>query len=199
MALDLALGVTWLGGALVQGGRAVSSGEASLALVAALAPSLIAGAIVLGRAPARGAGWREVAAAAPSLALPLLLPLWVPPPARWPALVVVVFGVGAALSCWALLALGRSFAVLAAPRPVVRRGPYRFVRHPLYAGELLMWAAACALLPTAVAVGLVVAAIAALALRIRAEEQVLGRDPMYRAYAAAVPGRLVPRGGYSRS
>lgn len=170
-----------------------------MALAASLAPSLIAGAVVVGRAPARGAGWREIAAAAPSLVLPLLLPLWVPSPAGWPALVVAVFGAGAALSCWALLALGRSFAVLAAPRPIVHRGPYRFVRHPLYAGELLMWTAACALLPAAAALALVVGAVAAVSLRIRAEERVLGRDPAYRRYAEAVRGRLLPRRRYSSS
>ena len=44
---------------------------------------------------------------------------------------------GVALTLWALLALGRAFGIAPADRGLVRRGPYRFVRHPMYAGEWL--------------------------------------------------------------
>lgn len=200
LVADVALALTLAGGALHQGARAWAAGEGTLGLAAALAPSVVAGALVAVRDPARGAGPREVLAALPSLALPLSMPLWVAPPGTWPTPHVVAFAVGALITCWALATLGRSFAVLPAPRRVVAAGPYRLVRHPAYAGELVMWAAACATLRWPVAVPLALAGAAALVVRIRAEERVLGADPAYRAYAATVRGRLVPSpGGALRS
>lgn len=44
---------------------------------------------------------------------------------------------GLAWSLWSLRTLGRSFSVLAQARAVVTSGPYRFVRHPLYFGEIV--------------------------------------------------------------
>lgn len=44
--------------------------------------------------------------------------------------------VGLGFSLWSLRSLGRSFSIIAQARAVVRRGPYRVVRHPLYTGEL---------------------------------------------------------------
>ena len=45
---------------------------------------------------------------------------------------------GLAISVASLLALGRSFGSVAADRGIVARGPYAVVRHPLYAGYLLI-------------------------------------------------------------
>ena len=44
---------------------------------------------------------------------------------------------GSILSTMVLLALGRSFSILPEARKLVVTGPYRFVRHPLYATELI--------------------------------------------------------------
>jgi protein-S-isoprenylcysteine O-methyltransferase Ste14 len=44
---------------------------------------------------------------------------------------------GLTWSLWSLRTLGRSFSVLAQARVVVNSGPYRFVRHPLYLGEII--------------------------------------------------------------
>ena len=44
---------------------------------------------------------------------------------------------GTAWSVWSLRFLGRNVSVLAQARDVVDRGPYRWVRHPLYAGEIV--------------------------------------------------------------
>lgn len=38
---------------------------------------------------------------------------------------------------WAVLHLGRAFSVLPQARDLVTSGPYRFVRHPMYAAELI--------------------------------------------------------------
>ena len=45
--------------------------------------------------------------------------------------------VGMAISVWGIWTLGRSFGVLVAVRTVKVRGPYRFVRHPIYLGYLM--------------------------------------------------------------
>jgi protein-S-isoprenylcysteine O-methyltransferase Ste14 len=44
---------------------------------------------------------------------------------------------GTAWAVWSLRSLGRNLSVLAQARAVADNGPYRFVRHPLYTGELV--------------------------------------------------------------
>jgi protein-S-isoprenylcysteine O-methyltransferase Ste14 len=46
--------------------------------------------------------------------------------------------IGLAICVASFLALGRSFGFVAADRGLVRRGPYAFVRHPIYASYLLL-------------------------------------------------------------
>ena len=47
---------------------------------------------------------------------------------------------GTLISVWGVIYLGRSFGIFVAVRKVVMRGPYRFVRHPIYCGYLFMFA-----------------------------------------------------------
>src|SRR5438874_10827980 len=47
---------------------------------------------------------------------------------------------GYAVAVWSVVCLGRSFALLVSVRTVVRRGPYRYVRHPMYPGYILLYA-----------------------------------------------------------
>jgi len=44
---------------------------------------------------------------------------------------------GVAFAIWGILSLGRSFGIFVAVRSVVLRGPYRFVRHPMYGGYIV--------------------------------------------------------------
>lgn len=44
---------------------------------------------------------------------------------------------GLLLTLWALIALGFSFSIAPEDRGIVMRGPYRFLRHPMYLGEIL--------------------------------------------------------------
>jgi protein-S-isoprenylcysteine O-methyltransferase Ste14 len=45
---------------------------------------------------------------------------------------------GSLVSLWALVSLGKSFGITPADRGLVMRGPYRFIRHPMYSGYLLI-------------------------------------------------------------
>jgi len=50
---------------------------------------------------------------------------------------------GLLFALWAMWSLGASFSIAPAARKLVVRGPYRFIRHPMYAGELLSLCGAC--------------------------------------------------------
>lgn len=102
--------------------------------------------------------------------------------------------VGAALlvDIAAKLALGRSFGLVPADRGLVCSGPYRAVRHPMYAAYLVVQAALVAAHASARNVALYALFVALLAARIALEERVLARDPAWRAYAARTRARLVP-------
>lgn len=114
------------------------------------------------------------------------------PPAIWPVSLEVVFVAGAALAMWTFMSMGKSFSVLPAQRAVVSHGPYRWVRHPAYAGELTM-ILACTLSAPSLASGLVlIAAAPSVALRIHAEERLLSATEAYRRYRERVPVRLFP-------
>ncbi len=76
---------------------------------------------------------------------------------------------------------------------VVATGPYRWVRHPGYAGALLAYLATPVLLDAAWAFVPVVALGVAVGIRTRLEDRALQEDlPGYREYAARVRFRLVP-------
>jgi protein-S-isoprenylcysteine O-methyltransferase Ste14 len=103
---------------------------------------------------------------------------------------VMLFGL--CLQIAAKAVLGRAFGIVAANRGVRQLGPYRFVRHPMYAGYTLAHVGFLLAMPSmfnfaAYAVGLVLQLM-----RIAREEQVLMRDPAYVAFAARVRYRLLP-------
>lgn len=100
---------------------------------------------------------------------------------------------GLVLQVAAKFALSRSFGVVAANRGVKMGGPYRLVRHPMYAGYAMTQIAFLLTNPNAWNATVYGLGLAFQIGRILAEERVLIRDPSYRAFAAVVPYRLVPR------
>jgi protein-S-isoprenylcysteine O-methyltransferase Ste14 len=121
-----------------------------------------------------------------------------PPAARGAGLLMVA--AGGALTAWAVAAhyqaAPRGWALESRPTPgyLLRSGPYRWSRNPMYAGEMTVWAGwALFYASPAVWAGLAVVS-AAFATLVPWEERWLlerfGED--YRAYLADVP-RWVPR------
>lgn len=99
---------------------------------------------------------------------------------------------GLFISVAAKLSLNRRFGVAPANRGVQARGAYAFIRHPMYAGYLLMNGAYLLLNPTLFN-GIVYAIAWSCQLgRIHREETWLRRDPAYREYAKAVRFRVFP-------
>lgn len=96
---------------------------------------------------------------------------------------------GLLLALWAKACLGRSFGIAPADRGLVIGGPYRWLRHPVYAGELVSFGGVWLSAPGAWNAGLLTLITLSLLLRIRAEERVIGG---YGDYAAQVHWRLVP-------
>jgi protein-S-isoprenylcysteine O-methyltransferase Ste14 len=100
---------------------------------------------------------------------------------------------GTLLALWSALALGRSFSLLPQARTLVTSGPYRFVRHPMYAGGLLIALGEVWLRFSPLVLGLNLVFLAAQLVRLRYEEDLLARTfPEYAAYrkrtSALIPG-----------
>lgn len=108
------------------------------------------------------------------------------------AVTAVVSCLGLALVIAGKLTLGRSFGLVPANRGVVDGGPYRFMRHPIYTGYVISHAAFLAAHPTAMNIGLIVVADAALVVRALFEERTLVQDERYRAYSERVAWHLIP-------
>jgi protein-S-isoprenylcysteine O-methyltransferase Ste14 len=121
--------------------------------------------------------------------------LAVPEPLRWVGLAAVVLGVAFAL--WAIATLGRHYDVeleIHSDHELVRDGPYRVVRHPLYAGLGLHFAGAClATGNLALIAGTLLVTYPALVYRAWVEERLLRErfGAAYDEYARRV-GMLVP-------
>ena len=148
------------------------------------------------REPSKRPSREPVAFLACAAAILAVIALREPPAEASTALVVAGELVTLAFGAWLLasvLALGRCFGVLPEARGLVTNGPYRFVRHPVYLGELGAAAGLVLAAPTTWNVGVLAVFFSAQAVRMRLEEQALAAEfSEYAAYAACTP-RLVPR------
>ena len=126
-----------------------------------------------------------------------------PGPTVAPGEVVVNVGLalivaGAAFALWAAATLGGHFDLepeVHQGHSVIRDGPYRFVRHPVYVGLAVHFAGACiASGNLALILGVLLVGLPLLYLRARAEEQLLRAElgPSYDSYAREV-GMFLPR------
>lgn len=146
------------------------------------------------------------AAAIAATWLPFVLPLLhgAPSASGRQAIADVLLACGMVWAVWSLRYLGRNVSVLAQARDVVVRGPYRWIRHPLYVGELVSALGLAIAANSYLALGLWVALCGLQTYRAIREEQVLLQAcPAYRSYqnrtAALLPGismRRVPGAAY---
>ena len=119
----------------------------------------------------------------------VFLPMGITIVGQRPLLVSILSGAGVALTIWAILSLGPSFGIAPADRGLVTQGPYRFVRHPMYAGALLTAASVVAWNFTVLNAVILALAIASMAFRVYFEEKTITG---YAGYAAAVRWRIIP-------
>ncbi len=148
------------------------------------------------REPSKRPSREPVAFVACAAAILAVIALREPPESASTSLVVGGELVTVAFAVWlfvAVLALGRCFGVLPEARGLVTHGPYRYVRHPVYLGELGAAGGLVIAAPTAWNAGVLGVFLAAQAVRMRLEERALAAEfPEYADYAARTP-RLVPR------
>jgi protein-S-isoprenylcysteine O-methyltransferase Ste14 len=146
----------------------------------------------------RGAGWvwAQFAVMGAVVGLGFVPPDWPDGAQRALSVAGVVLAIaGAAFGVWASRSLGRGFTPF--PRPpeagaLVERGPYRIVRHPVYAGGLLFFLGySLHSGPLALAATGLLAVVWALKARVE-ERHLRARYVEYAAYAARVRFRLVP-------
>jgi protein-S-isoprenylcysteine O-methyltransferase Ste14 len=130
----------------------------------------------------------------------MVLPLFIRPATpfavtNWPTLeaagaILQVAGLSLMLVGW--LYLGRHFGILPANRGLVVRGPFRIIRHPVYAAWLLTAFGTSMAAPGVRNFALVALTIPFMVWRIALEEALLDRDPQYLAYRQRVRWRLAP-------
>ena len=98
----------------------------------------------------------------------------------------IVFQVGCKLT------LRRSFGLAPANRGLIVAGPYKLVRHPIYASYLISQIGFLLLNPTGWNLVVLTASLVIQIFRIAAEERLLAHDDGHAAFRAAVPYRLLP-------
>jgi protein-S-isoprenylcysteine O-methyltransferase Ste14 len=88
--------------------------------------------------------------------------------------------------------LGRSFSLVAAHRGIRTGGPYRWVRHPVYASYVVAHLGYLLLNPTWWNAAVLVTVTGFQLVRIRHEEALLSEDQEYVGYRDRVRWRLIP-------
>ena len=96
------------------------------------------------------------------------------------------------LCLWSLTVLGRSFGFAAADRGLVMRGPYRIVRHPVYASYVALQFGYLLQSLSWRNLAVVLLAQACNAGRIGAEERVLATNTAHAAYRVRVRWNVLP-------
>jgi protein-S-isoprenylcysteine O-methyltransferase Ste14 len=100
--------------------------------------------------------------------------------------------IGLVICIAAFLTLGRSFGFAPADRGLVRRGPYALVRHPIYAGYLVLQVGYLLQSFSMRNIVVVVVITGCNVARARAEERLLCSDPHFAEYRATTRWRLMP-------
>jgi protein-S-isoprenylcysteine O-methyltransferase Ste14 len=127
-----------------------------------------------------------------SLVGPVLLRAEGQTPLAGDQITAMLSGIGLVLVVLGKMTLGRSFGVVPANRGVVVRGPYAWVRHPIYTGYLVTHLAFLMAHPVRWNLAIVLVGDVALIFRALMEERVLSADAAYQQYCQRVGWHLVP-------
>jgi protein-S-isoprenylcysteine O-methyltransferase Ste14 len=106
------------------------------------------------------------------------------------AYTIMLFGLSMQIS--AKVILGRGFGIVPANRGVRILGPYRLVRHPMYAGYTLTHIGFLIAMPSLSNAVVYIVALIFQLMRIRREERILMQDLAYVSFAQRVRYRLLP-------
>jgi protein-S-isoprenylcysteine O-methyltransferase Ste14 len=136
--------------------------------------------------------WGHWVLAFAATAAPMLVQATAGKPLLPPVCGAMIILMGMVVQVHAKLVLGRSMGCVAANRGLKFSGPYRHIRHPMYAGYLLTHFAFLLMNPTLYNLTLYLACCAMQVGRIQAEERLLGQDAAYQSYQGAVRFRLIP-------
>jgi protein-S-isoprenylcysteine O-methyltransferase Ste14 len=124
---------------------------------------------------------------APLLAAPAAASTFVPS-----QIATAVMFAGMIIQISAKAALWRSYGLIPANRGVKMGGPYRFVRHPMYAGYTLIHVGFLLGFPSLQNTLLYLTTFSIEVARLMREELILNQDPRYCDYVTRVHHRLVP-------
>jgi protein-S-isoprenylcysteine O-methyltransferase Ste14 len=108
------------------------------------------------------------------------------------AICLLIIIAGMFIQITAKVVLGRSFGVVAANRGIKIAGPYRIIRHPMYAGYTITHIGLLLSMPSLLNAALYVLAFSFQVVRILREEAVLMQSEDYRDFRARVHYRLLP-------
>ena len=98
-----------------------------------------------------------------------------------------IMALSTAFTVWGMWSLKRSFSITVEARELVTEGPYRFIRHPIYTGEILATSAVAVWRFSWLNAGLLFLFVILQLARARMEEEKLKRNfPAYEEYAEKV-------------
>ena len=111
---------------------------------------------------------------------------------NWAVYLQVLFGIGTAITLFALLSLGQSFSIRPALREVIQKGLYQWVRHPAYLGEGLMGLACMLAGNWLYSIPVFCLMMLFQIIRLQQEENILKNAPEYQEYMQQTRWRLIP-------
>ncbi len=135
---------------------------------------------------------RSLAATTGMLIIPAMVEMTTPSQGVVQTIGIGIEIVGMLFTQVARVFLGRSFGLLPANRGIISSGPFRLIRHPIYAGWLLLTIGYAICYPSALNVMVNLVSLPFMMWRIEQEEELLMADPEYSAYAGKVRYRLIP-------